>query len=479
MKNSPKKPTELVVIFKKRTNLSGITIYKPVSIEFGYFDKESNLFVTINKEKFHYLLNEKYLYGFGLRQPIKQIKQQYPILKSIKMTTFIQKYLTELKKYDFYFQVSPNPEDVDFLCLMAKNKKTKKILSIEADEDLEKTKKAIINSDKIHFNTQSLIDGIKSEVIGQDEAIEDIVSIIWQNLRSNNGKSNILLMGATGVGKTEIIRNITKRLNIPMIIVNATDLTQAGYIGAKATDFLAQLLKQANYDIKKASRGIIFIDEIDKKAGHSNSEKGEVATTGAQDELLKLLEDGTYNINISTNPFAPKIVTINTKNITFICSGAFPLMKEIKEEANKKQIGFLKDSTEKQSKTTPEDLINYGLKPELVGRLPNIIELNSLNKENLITIMKNPNNKTIQEKINILSNLEITTTIEEEVYSLLADKALKQNTGARGLISVVEKLFIKAMLEVSKHPDDYSQLIIDKNTIDNSQCYTLIRKKKK
>ncbi|MBQ8681731.1 MAG: AAA family ATPase, partial [Bacilli bacterium] len=208
------------------------------------------------------------------------------------------------------------------------------------------------------------------------------------------------------------------------------------------------------------------------------------ATTGVQDELLKLLEDGDYEVNISDNQFAPKYVTFNTENVTFICSGAFSQLKAKKQAKLGKPIsGFgqssssSKPNNENTTKITTEDLVTYGLKEELVGRLPNIIELNNLSKDNLITIMKNPNNSVLNENIKIFEELGVSVNVEEEIYNLVAERALKKNTGARGLTSVIDNLFIKAMNDISQNPDSYSELIITKETLDNPKKYTLVRKK--
>ena len=363
---------------------------------------------------------------------------------------------------------------------MAEHKVSHHCFQVE-DKDIKRYKKEILNSLKLTFDVQKLSDGIKSEVIAQDKAIDQIITILWQNFQSNHSKSNILLIGPTGVGKTEIIRNISKRLDIPMVTVNAADLTQTGYLGASASDCLKRLIKNANYNLEKASRGIVFIDEIDKKAGTGEYNTG-IASTGVQDELLKLLEDGDYEINISEDLFIPKNVTLNTKHITFICSGAFQFL--LNKESEKVIAGFSREpqnqtSIPKRKEITHNDLIKTKLiKPELVGRLHNIIELNLLNKEDLIAILKNSNNKTIQEKISILNNLGIQFKIDEEIYSMLADNAMKEKIGARGLIPEIDKLFMEPMTEISHHPNDYQELIMHKDILKNPKSYTLVRKKK-
>lgn len=482
MKKQTKKPLEMAVIFKSKKRRDGTYTYKAVDIVLGYFDEKNMLFQTKNGDNFHFISNTDYIYGFCLRKKISELKVDK---KKEEVIDFMKTYLEELKKYTCYFRMD-SIDDYKSFSFVATNKKTNQTLILK-DEDVEKIRKQIIDANKLTFNAKNLSDGIKSEVIGQDEAIDDIVTTIWQNFRSDNSRSNILLIGSTGVGKTEIIRNISKRLDVPMVTINATKLSPTAYKGASIDDFLAILLKNANYDIQKASRGIIFIDEIDKKASIGDSNDG-IITTNIQDELLNLLEDGEYEINIGKSDLSPQFVKINTKHITFICAGAFAKMKELKDEPISKTIkGFRVDSNEStlkktlnsKEKITHEDLVKYGLKTELVGRLNNIIELNNLSKDNLITIMKNPNNQTIQEKINILDSIGVKTNISEEVYDLLADNAIEKKTGARGLVSAVDNLFSKAMIEISRNQDEYDELIITKETIENPKAYKLIRKKEK
>lgn len=483
MQEQTKKPLEMAVIFKNKKHKNGLYTYKAVDIALGYFDEENMLFRTKSGYDYQFITNTDYIYGFCLRTKVSDIKLQN---KSESLKNFARGYLEELKDYTYHFKMNAD-YDYKSLSFVAVNKKTNDLFIVN-DEDIDNFRKKVINANRLNFNTQILSDGIKSEVIGQDEAIDDIVTTIWQNLRSDNGKSNILLVGSTGVGKTEIIRNISKRLDIPMVTINAAKLSPSAYKGASLDDSLATLLKKANYDLKKASRGIIFIDEIDKKAATNADSNDGIITTNVQDELLGLLEDGEYQVNISQDAFVPKIVTLNTKNITFICAGAFAKMLEIKNKSTSKTIEGFRSSSSKSSQTptknnnnriTHEDLVKYGLKSELVGRLNNIIQLNNLSKEDLITIMKNPNNKTIQEKQEILASLGIELNISDDVYEVLADNALKNKTGARGLVSAVDSLFSKAMTEVSRNQEDYSELVITKDTIHNPKAYKLVRKKEK
>jgi len=469
MTNTKKRPKEIAVIFEKQILENRIVIHKPIKMVLGYLNEE-NLFVT-KKGEFHYIADLNHKQGFAMRQTFSANDQQN--FNDLALLAYPIPTTTNNIEGETY--LIPETDIIIGQEILRQKAKEKNLN--------QETNNTITKEFKIDFDPKKLSDDIKSVVIGQDEQIDDIVTIIWQNCKSNV-KNNILLIGPTGTGKTEIMRNISKRLGLPMAVLNVTDVSQSAYQGASLSEAVSQLVKNANNDIEKASHGIIFIDEIDKKAGNGEYNTG-VMTTGIQDELLKLLEDNDYQVNISPNPMYPQMATINTKNITFICAGAFSKMDQVKKESIKKnsEFGFgattATTNTEISKNITPEDLTNYGLKPELIGRLHNIIQLSPLSKDNLISIMKNPNNKTIQEKRRLLESLGIKLNLEEEVYNYIADNAIKKNTGARGITGEVDRLFLKAMKEISQTSDkeNLSELIINKDTILDHHAYKLIRKK--
>ena len=464
-----KKNLQVVVIFRRKQGKNSGFVYEADHMEIGYWDLDTHQFTNLHGEVFDYFLFADGQYGYGLRESLRDIKKKLPVNGSLK--EYVRVGLKELRKYQYFMSV-PKPGDYDHMSMVAYHKFKKNYRYME-EREIAYARKCLKKLGSSSFDVARLIEGIKEDVIGQDQAIEDIVTILWQNQLSDV-KSNILLVGPTGVGKTEIIRSIAKRLDIPMAKLNVTDISETGYVGGCVTDCLTSLLLNANGDVEKASRGIVFLDEIDKKADRFTS--GSISTTGVQDELLKLVEDNDYEINLG-NSFSPNFVTLNTKNITFVAAGAFL------DFTKSNKIGFgdkVRDGVLKKRDTliTSEFLVQYGLKKELVGRFPNIIELSSLGKEQFVQIMKNPNQQMIRDKINILNDLDIKTCIHEDVFELIAEETLERDLGVRGLAGVVDRLFIKAMGEISRNPNMYSELIIDKETVRDPSCYTLVKRKK-
>lgn len=475
--------TEIAVIFERIDEEGSPTTFYPKEVTLGISDKKRKVFITNENKEYSYMLDTQDKYSFGLRKTVGELNKKYK-MKTLKQ--LLKMYTLGVTQLVFYFESDPQIKDLELVC-----EDDKENVYILKDKDFESYKKHVLNKEikvvkepvTTKVNAKELITALKKKIIGQDEAIEDIVSAIWENSKSKR-KQNILLIGPTGVGKTEIIRIIAKELNMPVVIADAANMTQSGYVSKSASDTLVDLLAKCNNDVKKAENSIIIIDEIDKIATKPNA-NNDIATTGVQEELLKLVEDGEYTVDVSDDFMKKENIIINTKNITFIAMGAFSeLLKEKRSGIKEKQImGFgntsiTSNAKEENTKLTTDDLVKYGLKGELIGRFTNIIELRSLTKEDLISIMKNPNEELIKDKIELLNSLGIDVNIDEAVYEKLAGIAVKKNTGARGLISAVDNLFVKAMSEIAKDEDGYEKLDIDEKTIDNPKNYTLVRKKR-
>lgn len=470
--------TELAVIFRREKRKIGPTLFFAYAVVPGKLDHQNMIFIDQNGNKYSHLFEQEADYGFAMRTTVGRLNRYY---KKKTLSSLCKSYLKELQLDFYYYIASDNTyKDLAFITEDSKYHTT----YVLYDRDLEKVilrrtlsaEKEIPEIEpKATIDTKLLIHDIENKVIGQNEAIEDIVSILWQNSKSSK-KSNMMIVGPAGVGKTEIIREITKKLHIPMVIIDTSSLTQSGFTGSSVEDALKRLLYVCDNDVKKAEEGIIVLDEIDKIADNQNIE-GMIATTGVQYELLKLLEDGIFYLNVGNSMFA-KNVRLDASKITIIGLGAFSQMKEIKKRTGIK-LGFGRSDENKikTPKITTDDFIQYGLIPELVGRFQNIIELSDLNKEHLIQIMKNPHDDILNEKLRILAAENIQVQITESVYEKLADRAIQKKIGARGLTSEVNSLFRKAMVEISQNSDVYQELIIDERTVDNPKIYTLVKRK--
>ncbi len=289
-------------------------------------------------------------------------------------------------------------------------------------------------------------------------------------------KSNMLMIGPTGSGKTYLVQTLAKLLDVPLAITDATSLTEAGYIGDDIESVVSKLLAAADNDVDKAERGIIFIDEIDKIAKKKETRNRDVSGESVQQGLLRILEGSDVEVPVganSKNAMVP-LTTVNTRNILFICGGAFPdLDAIIKARLNKQSsIGFkanLKDKYDEDpdilEKVTLEDLREFGMIPEFLGRLPVVFTLKKLTEEMLVKILKEPKNAILKQYHKLLELDEVDLQFEEGAYEAIAKKALEKDTGARALRSIIEDFMLDIMYETPKDKN-IGRVIITKDYIE-------------
>ena len=291
-------------------------------------------------------------------------------------------------------------------------------------------------------------------------------------------KSNMLMIGPTGCGKTYLVKTLAKLLDVPLAIADATSLTEAGYIGDDIESVVSKLLAAADNDVEKAEHGIIFIDEIDKIAKKKNTNQRDVSGEAVQQGMLKLLEGADVEVPIganSKNAMVP-LTTVNTRNILFICGGAFPDIEDIiKERLNKQaSIGFYADLKDKYDndphlleKVTVEDLRNFGMIPEFLGRLPIIFTLNGLDEDMMVKILSEPRNAILKQYQKLLALDEVKLEFDDGALHAIAAKAMEKDTGARALRAILEEYMLDIMYEIPED-DSIGEVIITKEYIEGT-----------
>ena len=356
----------------------------------------------------------------------------------------------------------------------------------KAKKKKEKAKEPVLDLKKIPA-PHKIKATLDEYVIGQEHAKKVMSVAVYNHYKRvatdtmdeiDIEKSNMLMIGPTGSGKTYLVKTLAKLLDVPLAIADATSLTEAGYIGDDIESVVSKLLAAADNDVGKAEHGIIFIDEIDKIAKKKNTNQRDVSGEAVQQGMLKLLEGSEVEVPVganSKNAMVP-LTTVNTRNILFICGGAFPDLESIiKERLNKQaSIGFYADLKDKYDndphlleKVTVDDLRNFGMIPEFLGRLPVIFTLDGLNEDMLVQILREPRNAILKQYQKLLALDEVKLEFEEDALRAIAAKAMERKTGARALRAILEEYMLDIMYEIPKD-DSIGEVIITKGYIEGN-----------
>ena len=480
-----------VIFIRQKTDNDLIEEFVPVKVVEGYYYDVEECFIDSEQNVYPHIANQLCEFGnvYGCRYNILDLikNNQEASIANIKKSI-----LESIQKYQFFKNIDEDSKEFGLVTML--NKETNEQL-IFGDEDSDKyyqiyetkeeakdeqnaieEKMPIVEREKVdNYTPADIIEEIKKTIKGQDEAIEKIVTLLWIKYNFPMiGKTNMMVIGPSGVGKTAIFRKIKEVLGIPISIYSVTGTSQAGYKGHDIEEMLTQLYFNSGGDIEKTQNGIIIIDEFDKIS--NNRDNGEIGTTAIQNELLKLIEGCERSIQLDNF----NSINIDTSNIIFVGCGAFADLLDTKKDV-RPAIGFNNYKEEKTAndiKVDTEMIVNKGgIIRELAGRLPVIIKLNELSRENLKDILLNSDESKLRAVIESIASLGITIDNLDLIVNGLVDEAINAKIGARGLTKSVMNIFLKIFEELGNNPDKYERIILGANILKDNTDFKLIPKK--
>lgn len=465
---------EIALLMRKYVDKDNVIHYFPVKVVEGYYDTDSYQFVEFDGTGYEHIIYCPDGYGFCARDEFSRIKKEYPLLNSYLLKKLI---LHKARKYYYnYIDYDFNNDDKPVILFGKKQNDMKKFMDddildfyLETTDDnvtvLDEADIDIVSEKSPEIDIKKLYQEISDNVIAQEEAIKKILSAIWKHYNNFSDKKsrNILINGNTGVGKTEIFRILTKLINVPCVVVAATDYSATGYVGKTVTDMIVSLINKANGDVKLAERGILIIDEIDKLS-ETNKSHSQINQKDVQEALLKILEDGEIEVKVGL-----KNVVFDASKLMVVGMGSWTRIDLTPE----KVVGFEKTAIKKSYKDlTKDDLIVNGMLPDLIGRFSTLVQMNDLDEDILVKILKSKNSVLLMNK-SFYKKQGIDLKVTEDALKEIAKKAYKEKTGARALDEILENTLSIASFEIASNPDKYKELIIDGETIKDNKKYVL------
>lgn len=482
---------ELAIVLKKIVHCENYIEYIPIEVIEGYYDNETKIFFDKKGTPYQSIIKSQGSHGYYNRQSIEAYKKQFKNLP-LSFIKSLQLHYAKEATFKLTYEVSTK-EHAPIILIGKKNSIQKPNLALDKDiisfyaENYPEMATKLFEEFGININTENIPHTVEQKepieeldinkmyleltenVINQEEAIKQILVAIWKQYNgfSDSKTRNILINGSTGVGKTQIFRILTKMLKIPHYITSATDYSATGYVGKSAEDMLINILKNANYDLEKAQKGILVIDEIDKLS-ESNNKTSQINQRDVQEAILKILEDATVPLTINNREFM-----FDTSKLMVIGLGSWSRITT----KEKRSIGFAgKTEQIKIGNITKDDMVENGMIAELVGRFPIVVHMNNLEYEHLLMILKSKHS-ILEANKKFFEERGIHLTLEESVKEEIAKKAATQKYGARSLDEIIETTLSVASFEIAQNPNIYSELIITPETIEDNKKYTLIRKK--